>query len=303
MTVVYLDSVFFLNAIVDYLLLLTTAALAGTPLRRGRFALFAAVGGIYAVGTFLLPSLGMPMMRLLAGAAIAIPAFYCDPRPWRLAALFFLLSGALAGLMLALGLMAGSPEGILQRIYYADISWGILLGSAVLFYVLLHLLFRQEARYGGGDTVEITVVIKNRRCRLRALRDSGNTLRDPIQGRPVLVAECVALSELWSEEIKELLLCQKPPEQKMADLSGKGISFTLLPYQAVGEKSGLLLAVRSDYLQIGRRRIPKALVALTNTTIGSGCHGLWGGQEKGGAVDDSLAEGTDSVLTSVDRAG
>lgn len=303
MAVVYLDSVFFLNAIIDYLLLLTTAALAGTPLRRGRFVIFAVLGGLYAVSTFLFPVLGTPFLRLITGVAIIFPAFFREPRPWRLAALFFLLSGALAGLLLAVGLAVGSPTGLVQRVYYADISWELLVSSALLFYVLLHLLFRQGARYGGGDTVEIIVVIKNRRCHLRALRDSGNTLRDPIQGRPVLVAETAALASLWSEEIGAILNRAQPPEEKMAMLCGKGISFTLLPYQAVGEKSGLLLAVRSDYLQIGRRRIPKALIALTNTSIGNGCHGLWGGQEKGGVVDDSLVEGTDSALPAVDLAG
>ena len=303
MTVVYLDSVFFLNTIVDYLLLLTTAALAGTPMRRGRFALFAVVGGIYAAGVFLLPVLQSPILRLLAGTVIVFFAFFSDPRPWRLVALFFLLSGALAGLLLAIGLAVGSPMGMAQHVYYADISWGVLIGSALLFYVLLHLLFRQGARYGGGDTVEVTIVIQNRRCHLRALRDSGNALRDPIQGRPVLVAEIAALTGLWSEEVEPILNSVQSPEKKMSALYGKEMYFTLLPYQAVGERSGLLLAVRSDYLQIGRRRIPKALVALTNTTIGSGCHGLWGGQEKGGVADDSVVEGSDSALAAVDRAG
>ena len=47
-TVVYLDRVLLLNLLVDYLLLLTTARLAGIPLRRGRLALCAAVGALYA---------------------------------------------------------------------------------------------------------------------------------------------------------------------------------------------------------------------------------------------------------------
>ena len=57
MTVVYLDRVLLLNLLVDYLLLLTTAQLAGIPLRRGRLALCAAVGALYA-GAVFLPGLG-----------------------------------------------------------------------------------------------------------------------------------------------------------------------------------------------------------------------------------------------------
>ena len=44
MTVIYLDTLFLLNALVDYLLLLAAARLAGEPLRRVRFALGAGLG-------------------------------------------------------------------------------------------------------------------------------------------------------------------------------------------------------------------------------------------------------------------
>lgn len=303
MTVVYLDGIFALNALVDYLLLLTTAALGGTPMRRGRFCLCALLGGLYAVGTFIIPQLALPILRVLIGVIVALIAFLCEPRPWRLLALFFLLSGTLAGLMLALGLSTGSATGVMQRIYHADISWSILLGSASVFYVLLYLLFRQGARYSGGDMVDITIAVEGRSCRVRSLRDSGNTLRDPVLGRPVLVAEISATAPLWEKSILQVLSENCSPVEKMARLSGKGLHFTLLPYQSVGESGGLLLAVHSDYLQIGKRRIPRALVALTDTVIGNGCHALWGGQEKGGAVDAAMDQKEDSSIAAVDRAG
>lgn len=303
MALVYIDCVFVLNALVDYLLLLTTASLAGTPLRRGRFALLSALGGIYAVSTFLIPVMAMPLVRLSFGVILGMLAFCCEPRPWRLAALFFLLSGALAGFMLALGLAIGSPTGIMQRIYYADMSWSVLLGSSALFYGLLHLLFRQAARYGGGDTVDITVYMKGKTCRLRALRDSGNTLRDPVRGRPVLVAELAATAALWEENIFQLLTSDFAVEEKMARLSEKGFCFTLLPYQCIGGYGRLMLAVRSDYLRIGKRTVPRALVALTDTEIGNGCHALWGGREREEGHYAAMDQNVDQPISAVDRAG
>ena len=50
MTVVYIDALFLLNLIVNYLLLLAAAKLAGEPLRRLRLAAGAALGGLYAAG-------------------------------------------------------------------------------------------------------------------------------------------------------------------------------------------------------------------------------------------------------------
>ena len=45
MTVIYVDTLFLLNAIVDYLLLLGAARLAGEPLRRVGFLMGALLGG------------------------------------------------------------------------------------------------------------------------------------------------------------------------------------------------------------------------------------------------------------------
>ena len=170
MTVVYLDRVLLLNLLVDYLLLLTTAQLAGLPLRRGRLALAAALGALYAAAVFLpgCRMLAHPACRLAAGVAVCRLAWRRERRPWRLTALFFLLSGALAGLLLAAGLAAGSPGAILSRVYYADISWPVLLGSAIGFGLLLHLVFRQGARHEGGELMDVTVSLQGRRLRLRA---------------------------------------------------------------------------------------------------------------------------------------
>ena len=149
MTVVYLDRVWVLNTAVDYLLLLGTARLSGLPLRRGWLLLWAALGGVYAAAVFLpgLTLLRHPLCRLASGLVLALSAFRGR---WRQAALFFLLAGGLAGAVLALGLAAGSPLGLAQRVYYADVSWPVLLGTSGAGYVLLHLLFGQGARHGGG---------------------------------------------------------------------------------------------------------------------------------------------------------
>ena len=91
-TVVYIDRVAVLNLMVDYLLLMTTATLAGTPLRRLRFGLCAVGGSAYAVAVFLLPVLAHPLCRIGAGIVMALCAFGEEVRPWRLTALFWLLS-------------------------------------------------------------------------------------------------------------------------------------------------------------------------------------------------------------------
>lgn len=277
--VVYLDRVFLLNLLVDYLLLLLSAAqLSGRTLSRLRLLLCAAGGGLYAVATFL-PGCGFlrgPLCQLAAGGAMALCAFRGRRRP---ALLFLLLSGGLAGFVLALGLWAGSPTALLHRIYRGEMNWPLLLGAALCFYLLLRLLLGQGARHGGGERLKITISVCGRKQTVTALHDTGNTLRDPVSGRPALVLEREAAEDLWPPDVAAVLASPLPPEEKMARLHrlGATVTFTLLPFRSVGVPSGLLLAARSDYIEINGRRYPRTPVALTEHPISDGgCHALWG---------------------------
>ena len=69
-TVIYLDELFLLNFVVDYLLLLAAGRLSGEILRRGWLALGAAIGAAYAAAA-VLPGMGFllhPLCKL--GAAV-----------------------------------------------------------------------------------------------------------------------------------------------------------------------------------------------------------------------------------------
>jgi len=52
--VVYIDSLFLLNTMMDYLLLIASARLAGEPLRRLRIAVAALLGGGYAAAVCIM---------------------------------------------------------------------------------------------------------------------------------------------------------------------------------------------------------------------------------------------------------
>ena len=84
MTVIYVDTLFLLNTMVDYLLLLASARLAGEPLARLRFALGAVLGGLYAVAIFL-PGMGFlarPLCRGAAAVLMVLLAFWRSRRRW-----------------------------------------------------------------------------------------------------------------------------------------------------------------------------------------------------------------------------
>ena len=296
MTVVYVENVFLLNWITDYLLLLTTARLAGAPLQRRRLAVCAALGGVYAVAVFVpgLEFLGHAIGKAAAGIGMTLLAYWPFRRPWRLMALFFLLSGALAGVVLGLSLASGSARAVLGHIYHTPVSWPVLVITAALMYLLLHLVFGQGARHGGGEVMTVTISVNQQIRKLLALHDTGNTLRDPVDGRAVLVLEQSVLQGVWPPQIDTILHQPIPPEEKMARLyqEGAGTAFTLLPFHSVGVSAGLLLAVRSDYVRIGGITHRRSLIALTDGSVSDGgaYQALWGGWERRGLHDSASAK-------------
>ena len=298
MRVIYIENILFLNWIIDYFLLLGTAGFAGAPLYRGRFAVCSAVGALYAVAVFLpqFALLSCFPIRILFGVIMALAAYWPQQKRWHLIALFHLLSGALAGGVLAISTASVRFDSLISNIYYMRITWPILLATAAIMYLLLRMIFRQSARHGKGDLMIVTASIQHHQRQFTALYDTGNTLRDPVSGKAVLVLEQKALQGFWPSSVETILRASNSPEEKMVRLyhEGVGTDFTLLPFRSVGVSSGLLLAVRSDYIKIGKTTYPNTLIALCDGPVSDGGNyqALWGGTERSKVDHEILAVDT-----------
>lgn len=185
MTVVYLDSVFLFNALLDYLLFLSTARLAGIPLRRRRYLLCGVLGGLYAAAVFL-PGGGFlteTLVKAGVGLLLALIAFGRETHFLRLTLLAVAIACALAGTVLALGLLAGQHIPNARGIFYTNVNGKTLLLSASGVYLLLTVIFRAAAAHGiRGECLPVTVCLLGQTVALTALLDTGNSLRDTARG-------------------------------------------------------------------------------------------------------------------------
>lgn len=256
MKTVYLDSLVLLNFILDYLLLLLTGQAAGAALHRWRIALAAVLGATYAGAVFFpaLSFLSHPLLRVCAGVVMVLVAYGDSRRLLRLTLLFFAFSAAFGGGIYALGLMGVSVN--LEPKY-------ILLFAAIA-YCMLSLASRKLARHGPRELQRVVVQVGERSAGLTALVDSGNTLRDPITGAGVVVAQGERLAPLLPPEADYRHPCQALPALKDPR------RFRLLPYRSVGVEQGLLLAVQADRVQMNGRDLGTRLVALSPTPVSDG---------------------------------
>ena len=277
MTVIYVDTLFLLNGLIDYLLLLGAARLAGEPLRRLRFLAGAVLGGLYAVALFL-PGLGFlahPLCRLACALLMLLAAYGGSRRLVRQGVIFLALSCALGGGVLAIGLLGGRGLALGEKgVYYAPFDLKLVLLSAAGCYVLLTLALRGVGRHtaASGELVPVRLELDGRRAELTALVDTGNTLTDPASGQPVMVAEGEALGGLFPPDgglTRGDLLDPAGAVERLGTGRWRG-RFRLLPYRAVGVERGLLLVLRVDRAVLaGRDRGPQ-LVALSPTPVSDG---------------------------------
>lgn len=275
MTVVYIDALFLLNLTVNYLLLLAAARLAGETLRRGRMALGAALGGLYAAAVFLpgMEFLTHPLCKLGAAVLMLLCAFGGSRRLLRVGLVFFGVAAAFGGAILAIGLLGGRGSSLQNGVFTSAMDLRLILLAAALCYVVITFVFQRAARHTApaGELAPVVLTLGERRVALTALVDTGNTLADPVTNRPVMVAEGEKAAGLFPAGEAPTEAELRDPVAAMERLSGQGCGrMRLLPYRAVGVECGLLLALRVDGARVGSEDYGDILVALSPTPVSDG---------------------------------
>jgi len=225
----YLDAVVLLNFLVDYLLLLGTNRLCGYPPGWGRSVWAAALGGVYAAAC-LMPGfhfLGNTLWRLVALGLMGWIAFGFSRSAIRRIVIFVLLCMALGGI--AQGLGNGGA--------------GSMIASAAVLCGMCLLGFRD--RPGCVSYVPVELSYGDKQLHLTALRDTGNTLTDPVTGRPVLVVGAEVAQQLTGLTAQQL----RAPVNAMMQSVLPGLR--LIPYRSINQSAGMLLALRFTNVRIG----------------------------------------------------
>jgi stage II sporulation protein GA (sporulation sigma-E factor processing peptidase) len=276
MQVIYADTLFLINFIIDYLLLLATAKICSVVTRRLRLAAAAALGGLYSV-LVVIPAtefLANPFVKVAAGIAIALIAFIGQARIIRTTLVFFAVEAALGGAVMAVSLIGG--EGLIGGML-TPVNLRLLTISFAVCYVIITLVFRRTAGNKGG-IVTLKLRSGDREVNIRALKDTGNSLTDPMTGRQVIVAGVTEVKTLFPNKIRDTVsdLHRKDAVKVLEELGSgdKTMRFQLIPYSAVGVSGGMLLAFRPDEVVVdGRDRTGMLLALSPNSVSDNGTYG------------------------------
>ena len=274
---VYVDLFFLINFSMDFLCFFLASELLGGRLPIARTLLASAVGGIYAnVALFIsvggiweiLLDVGVCILMCLIvfGKGRSIVAHTC---------VYIAISMALGGFMTALFALLNRAELPLDEIQSDGISAWLLMLLAIISGLITLFGGRFFRRKSARKYTALKVIFDGRSKTLSAYCDSGNLLRDPISGRPCIVADTDALRDILPKGIIEA------SKNKIADASSfsedVARKIRLIPTKtATGE--GILLALRADKIFVGEgkdeREVNAMLAVCELEKSNEGCQAL-----------------------------
>lgn len=240
----YVYPVMGISFLVDCFLLTGTGRLTQTAGSIPRCVLSACLGAMYS-GLCLLPEfqyLGNLWGRAASMILMAGIAFGWGRSAVRQAGLYVVLRMALGGIALEFGRGRGLP----------------LLLSGVLLWLLCRIGIGGRAE--GDPYVPVTIGYNGKRISVLALRDTGNTLRDPVTGKPVLVISAAVAQKLTGLTARQL----KTPMETLLEKPVPGLR--LIPYRGVGS-SGMLLGMAFPDVTVGKTKCD-AVIAFAPEAFG-----------------------------------
>lgn len=258
---VYVDLFFLINFSMDFLCFFLTCELIGVKLSIFRTLLASAVGGIYANVALFLSVGGIWEILLDIGVCVLMCLIAFGGRGTVAAhtCVYIAISMALGGFMTALFALLNRAELPLYEVGDDGISAWVLMLLAVISGGITLFGGRFFRRKSARKYTSVKVIFDGRSKSLSAYCDSGNLLRDPISGRPCVVADADALRGILPEKIIDLA---KSKGVDVSSLSGDAARKIRLVPTRTATGDGLLLAVRADKILVGDGRDEREVNAL-----------------------------------------
>lgn len=278
---IYLDIVILENICMNYTILFATGIINKRKINYLRIFLASLLGGIYAVIAYMsiLEIYSNILVKILLSICMVYIAFKSEKIKVLLKQLliFYLTSFTFGGVAFSL-LYFIRPQDILVKngIYIGTYPIKIVLISGILGFSILVVAFKVVKGKINKNNMYCHIDIKlfEKTKKVKAVIDTGNFLKEPITGAPVVVIEREELLGLVDENIInniDKIINGELSEE--IDISKYSSRIRLIPFTSLGKKNGLLLGISVDSIEIDfedtTRRIENAIIGIYNDVLSS----------------------------------
>ena len=125
----------------------------------------------------------------------------------------------------------------------------ILIGGLIGFFIIIISFKSMKNKLVKKDMLcSISVIFNEIKVDIKAIIDTGNFLKEPITGKPVVIVEKDVLKNVISadilENLQEIINGNKKIENEYVS------KIKLIPFSALGTENGLLLGIKPDGFNI-----------------------------------------------------
>lgn len=252
---IYIDLVFLENVFMNFIIIYATSIIIKKELKIIRILFGSIIGALYACIYYVtkMEIYSNIFLKIILSMVIVYISFNSEKIKTFLKELliFYLTSFTFGGVTFAL-LYFISPgdilfkNGVLIGIYPLKM---ILIGGIIGFIIIIASFKTIKNKIAKKDMYCILkIIFNNKSITTRAIIDTGNFLKEPLTGYPVIIVEKDALINTISANILnnlENIVCGLQPIDNIYMQKIK-----LIPFTALGTESGLIVGIKPDEISI-----------------------------------------------------
>ena len=256
--IVYLDIIFFENVLMNYIIIFTTGMILKNEFKRRNVLLASCIGAIYSILMYLniLKITSNFIMKIVLSIVIIKIAFNPKKRKtfFKNLLMFYLVSFIFGGCIFALMYIV-KPQYIQIRngVFVGTYPIKIAIAGGIVAYVVTQISFKMiKTKINKKDMIyTLEIFYKEKSIQIHGMLDTGNLLKDPITGTPVIIVQKDKLLNLFSQNILN----------NIEKILGGDVKFTIdeeeifskvriLPFSSIGNENGMLVGIKVDYINI-----------------------------------------------------
>lgn len=262
---VYIDMVFIINLVMDYLILWIVKIMTKKQARKLRLCLAAVVGAFITCVIILIPYSNYFINVIIGYIVTSLLLVYIAFKPKRLSELvkltiiMYLSAVTLGGIIFALYYYSSigvAFSKIINSTYQMDLKVGLFIVFGIIAIIIIKLGSRimTSTVLINKNLFGIEIDLGPHRIAVNGLLDTGNNLYDPITKNPVIIAERNVLDDLFGEENLALVQCISDNMYDLTEFAELGsktqLRFRLIPFSSLGNDNGMLLGIVVDHIRI-----------------------------------------------------
>ena len=209
---IYLDIIFFENVLMNYIILYACGIIIKSNIKKWKILISSLIGAVYTIVMYLniIPAASNVLMKFLLSIIMVYVALYPQnvKKLCKNLVIFYLTSFVFGGCVFALMYivkpqMAQIKSGVFVGTYPIKIA----IAGGVVAFIVIQLGFKfAKTKLRKNDMIyELIINLFENEIKINGMLDTGNLLREPITGMPVIIVEKDALGKLIPSVILENL--------------------------------------------------------------------------------------------------